>query len=77
MRPLESHRESASASASMRYNPASEGLYMRWSSALVSIIVCAGVLCFLGLLRFLSRRGQQREDEEMRRHVRRNYPDAL
>jgi hypothetical protein len=47
------------------------------TSVLISIIVCAGALCFLSLLRFLSRRGQRREDEEMRRHVRRNYPDAV
>ena len=50
---------------------------MRWSNAFVSIIACAGALGFLSLLRFFSRWGQNREDEEMRRHVRRNYPDAL
>jgi hypothetical protein len=47
------------------------------TSALISIIACAGALCFLSLLRFLSRRTQQRKDEEMRRHVRQNYPDAV
>jgi len=46
---------------------------MRWPNVLVFVVASAAALCSLGLLRFLSWRATNRENEEMRRHVRRNY----
>ena len=46
---------------------------MSRSGVLIFLVACVVVLCVLSVVRLVSRQIHQRECEEMRRHVRRNY----